>query len=340
MVLSQNNHSHSTSTQQPTLRDIWQAKKRISPFITNTPLVFKEDLTKESGTNAYMKFENLQPTGAFKLRGAANKILSLSDEDREKGVTTFSTGNHGLAVAYMAKQLGIPAVVCISNRVPSNKVDKIREMGAEISITGENQDDAEGYCYHLQETEGMTVIKPFDDPEVIAGQGTIALELLEVLPEMDTCVIPLSGGGVLSGIALGLKMADPSIQIIGVSMEHSAVMYESIRANKPVILKEQDTLADSLLGGIGPDNAYTFSMVKQYVDEIVLLTEQEIAQGMSYIWNRYQMGVEGAAATPVSVLLYKKAKHLGNHTVNLVTGNNVAPSRLIEIVNKGDGYGS
>ncbi|MYL34948.1 pyridoxal-phosphate dependent enzyme [Pontibacillus yanchengensis] len=337
MVYTQSQHVRQESM-QPTQRDIWQAKQRIATFITNTPILRTDVLSKQSGTNAYLKLENLQQTGAFKLRGAANKILSLSEEDRQKGVTTFSTGNHGLAVAYVAKQLGIPVVVCISNRVPTNKVNKIREMGAEISIVGESQDEAQEYCYTLQETKGMTVVKPFDDKEVIAGQGTIALELLESIPEMDTCIIPLSGGGLFSGIALGLKVADPSIRIIGVSMEHSAVMYESIQAGKPIVLEEQDTIADSLLGGIGDNNTYTFSMVKQYVDEIVLLSEKEIAQGMSYIWHQHQLGVEGAAATPVSVLLHAKAKQVGHHTVNIITGNNVDPTRFLEAVKSGDDY--
>ncbi|WP_347551529.1 threonine/serine dehydratase [Pseudalkalibacillus hwajinpoensis] len=333
-------HNGLHSTTCPTLRDIWIAKKRIASFIKATPLVHSDRLSIESGTDAYLKLENLQPTGAFKLRGAANKILSLSEEEREKGVTTFSTGNHGLAVAYVAKQLGMKALICISNRVPLNKVTKLHDLGAEVRRIGENQDDAEAYCYQLRDEEGMSVIKPFDDPEVIAGQGTIALELLDELPDIDTCIIPLSGGGLLSGIALGLKVADPSIRIIGVSMKNAAVMYESIRINKPVTLVEQDTLADSLLGGIGPDNAYTFSMVKEYVDEIVLLSEDEIASGIAFMWHQHQMGVEGAAATAVSVLLHRKAKGISKRTAAIISGGNVDSTRLLDVITaRGDRYG-
>ena len=315
-----------------TLQDIWIAKKRIASFVKTTPLLYSERLSKKSETAAYLKLENLQETGSFKLRGAANKILSLSEEERKKGVTTFSTGNHGLAVAYVARQLGVKAHICISNRVPFNKVKKLHDMGAEVRRVGQNQDDAEAYSYQLRDEEGMTVIKPFDDPDVIAGQGTIALELLEELPDIDTCVIPLSGGGLLSGIALGLKAANPNIQVIGVSMKRAAVMYESIRAQRPVTIPEETTLADSLLGGIGPDNRHTFTMVKDYVDEIVLLSEEEIAQGMSFLFRHHQMGVEGAAATAVSVLLHEKSEKIGLRTAAIVSGCNVDADRLFEII--------
>ncbi|WP_273854281.1 hydroxyectoine utilization dehydratase EutB [Guptibacillus spartinae] len=315
-----------------TLQDIWIAKKRIALFVKTTPLLHSERLSRESETTAYLKLESLQETGSFKLRGAANKILSLSEEERRKGVTTFSTGNHGLAVAYVARQLGVKAHICISNRVPFNKVRKLQEMGAVVQRVGQNQDDAESYCYNLRDEEGMTVIKPFDDPDIIAGQGTIALELLDELPDIDTCVIPLSGGGLLSGVALGLKAANPSIQVIGVSMKRAAVMYESIRANRPLVIPEETTLADSLLGGIGPDNRYTFSMVKDYVDDIVLLSEEEIARGMSFLFRHHQLGVEGAAATAVSVLLHKKTRKLGLRTAAIVSGSNVDADRLLEII--------
>ncbi|WLR58918.1 hydroxyectoine utilization dehydratase EutB [Guptibacillus hwajinpoensis] len=340
MVTSHNRLQPKTIT-PPSLQDIWIAKKRIASFIKTTPLVQSERLSSVSDTAAYLKLENFQETGSFKLRGAANKILSLSEEERKKGVTTFSTGNHGLAVAYVARQLGVKAHICISNRVPINKVKKLSEMGAEVRQAGQNQDDAEAFSYELRDREGMTVIKPFDDPDVIAGQGTIALELLEELPNLDTCVIPLSGGGLLSGIALGLKATNPNIQVIGVSMKRAAVMYESIRANRPVIIPEETTLADSLLGGIGADNRYTFTMVRNYVDDIVLLSEEEIARGMSFLFRHHQIGVEGAAATAVSVLLHKKTRKIGLRTAALVSGSNVDVDRLLEIISahKGDEIG-
>lgn len=330
MILSESK----TLKNEITIRDIWKAKKRIAPLVNKTNLLHSALLSKQNKSSVFFKLENLHQTGSFKLRGAANKILSLSSEEKQNGVTTFSTGNHGMSVAYVAKQIGIPATVCISNRVPDVKVQRIKDLGAEIVKVGENQDDAENYCYDLQKKRGMTVIKPFDDPYIIAGQGTIGLELLEDMPNIDTVVVPLSGGGLLSGIGLALKSIDPSIKVIGVSMERSAVMYESLKANRPVILKEQPTLADSLLGGIGLDNQYTFDMVKQYMDDVLLLSEEEIAEGMAFMLKNYQMGIEGASATGIASVLKSKFVSKDKNIAIIITGCNVDMSRLLEVSNK------
>ncbi|TLS36148.1 hydroxyectoine utilization dehydratase EutB [Pseudalkalibacillus caeni] len=330
--MSSVSHDSKSIKNDVSLREVWKARKRISAYIEKTPLLHSP-LLSQKGAAIHLKMENLQPIGAFKIRGAANKILSLSQEEKERGVTTFSTGNHGMAVAYIAKQLGIRAIVCISNRVPKVKVDKIREMGAEVKIIGENQDDAESHCYFLENTEGITVIKPFDDPYVIAGQGTIGLELLEQFPDIDSVVVPLSGGGLLSGIGAVLKQTDPSIKVIGVSMERSAVMHESIKAERPVVIKEESTLADSLLGGIGLENEYTFQMVKRYMDEIVLLTEEEIADGMGFMFQNHRIGVEGAAATAVAAVLHDKIKSPVKQTAAIISGSNVDPLSLHAVIN-------
>lgn len=306
-----------------TLQAVWQAKNRIKSIVQRTPLVSSEALKERFQTNAYLKLENLHETGAFKIRGATNKLLSLSDEEKEKGVTTFSTGNHGLAVAYVAKQLGMRAVICVSNRVPKAKIDRLNRLGAEVQIVGSSQDDAEAHSYSLQENEGLTVIKPFDDLHVIAGQGTIGLEILEDAPNVDMAIIPVSGGGLFAGIAYVLKENFPHIKIVAVSMERSAVMYESLRAGRPVQLEEQETLADSLLGGIGFDNKYTFPMVKKYADEFVLVSEDEIAAGMKFLAEEHRMIVEGAAATGVASILSGKVDASGKNVVTIVTGNNV-----------------
>jgi threonine dehydratase len=317
-----------------TIRDIWKARKRINPIIRKTPLLKSTALSKYSNASVYLKMENLQEIGAFKVRGAANKILSLTPEQQKRGVTTFSTGNHGLAVAYVAGQLGIKAVICISNRVPKAKIDAIKSFGAELQIYGKSQDDAEKYCYKLQEEQGLTVIKPFDDPYIIAGQGTIGLELLEDLPEIDTVVIPLSGGGLLSGIALTLKSNDSNIEVTGVSMERSAVMYESLKAGRPVVLEEHDTLADSLLGGIGLDNRYTFNLVRQYIDNTVLVSEEAIAEGMAFMLDQHRVVAEGAAATGIAAALQRTIKIPGKNIAIIVSGCNVDLSVLMEVTQK------
>lgn len=310
-------------TGQPAIRDVWAARKRISRLVTKTPLVKSSNLSEQFRSSVYLKLENMHEIGTFKIRGAANKILSLTPEEQQRGVTTFSTGNHGLAVAYVARKLGIPAVICISKRVPDVKVKALQKLGATIKIHGSSQDEAEGYCHQLAEKEGLTIIKPFDDPLVIAGQGTIGLEILEDFPEIDTVIVPVSGGGLIAGIALVLKSNDPDIRVIGVSMEKGAVMYHSLRAGKPVVLEEEDTLADSLLGGLGRENHYTFPMVQKYVDETVLVSEKAIAQGMAFLMKWHRMIVEGAAATGLATLFEKEPVSPSSNVVLVVSGNNV-----------------
>ncbi len=316
-----------------TIRDVWRAQKRIASIVSKTPLLFSQHLSDRLEANVYLKLENMQPTGAFKLRGAANKILSLTREEKNKGVATFSTGNHGIAVAHVAKAANIPATVCISRRVPQEKVKKLKRLGAHVEIVGDNQDDAEQYCYELEKQSGVTVIKPFDDPEVIAGQGTIALELLEECPEIDQAVIPLSGGGLLAGISLALKSTDATINITGVSMEKGAVMHESLKHGRPIVLKESDTLADSLLGGLGPDNRYTFSMVKQLMDKSVLVSEDSIAKGIMFMLEYHKMAIEGAAGAGIGWLLGEESSKYKN-IVLVISGNNVDHDTIRSLTGK------
>jgi len=305
------------------VKAIWTARNNIRQLITNTPFHYSQAFSEKAGSDIYLKLENLQHTGSFKLRGAANKILSLSAEEKDRGITTFSTGNHGLAVAYIAKKMGIKAIVCVSKRVPQVKVDAIERASAQIELIGNNQDDAEAHCYQLHEKQGMTVIKPFDDPKVIAGQGTIGFEMMEKVPDLDALVIPLSGGGLISGIALALKSINPHIKIIGVSMEKSAVMYESIKMGRPVVLQEQDTFADSLLGGIGLNNAYTFSLVQKHVDDIVLISEAHIQEAMLAMIEYEKQIIEGAAAVGLGAILTGKISSYYKKIGVVITGNNL-----------------
>jgi len=316
-----------------TIRNIWEARKRISSIINRTPLIQSSILSERVGRPVYLKLENVHEIGAFKVRGAANKILSLSEEEKKRGVATFSTGNHGMAVAYVAKKLGIDAVVCISNRVPKAKVDSLKRLGAQLEVYGDSQDEAGERCYELEKERGLTVIQPFDDPHVIAGQGTIGLEILEEVPDLTDIVVPLSGGGLLSGVGLAVKSNDSDIRVTGVSMERAAVMYESLKAGKPLQLEEEDTLADSLLGGIGLDNQYTFRMVGQYMDEAVLIPEDEIAYSMAFMMDKHRMIMEGAAATGIAAVLGKKIPHQDGAVAVIISGHNVdlaVLSRLIQ----------
>lgn len=308
-----------------TIKDIWLARKRVAPYVSQT-LLHKSDKLG----NVYIKLENMHETSSFKIRGAANKIIALSEQKLQKGIVTFSTGNHGVAVAYLAQQLNSRAVICISHRVPSNKVRRLEAMEAEVIKVGSSQDEAERYAYKLQETKGLTVIPPFDDREIIAGQGTIGLELLHQLPEIEAAIIPVSGGGLFAGIAKVLKKYNPAIQLIGVSIEKSPVMYESLRQGSVVSLEEEETLADSLLGGIGKDNLYTFRMCQAYMDQFVLLSEQEIAEGMNYLLQEHQLAVEGAAASSIAGLISGKINLKNKTTACIITGRNVAMETIRE----------
>jgi len=314
-----------------TQRNVWEAKQRISSIVSKSPLIYSDKLSEYAGIPIHLKLENLNVTNSFKIRGATNKILSLSPEERALGVTTFSTGNFGLSVAYVAKQLGIKAIICISNRVPKAKVDVLKRSGAQIEIYGASQDDAEQRSYQLEKEHGLTVVHPFDDPHIIAGQGTIGLELLADVPSVDTVIGGLSGGGLHSGLGVALKSANSDIQVVGVSTARGPAMYESIQKGKPVVVEEQDTLADSLLGGIGLDNRYTFNMVQQYVDDILLLEDDQIAQGMAFMLDQHRMMVEGAAASGIGAILNNRIK-LGSHAVVVISGCSVDTATIMDIM--------
>ena len=321
-------------TQNMKIGDILEARERIASIVNKTPMIQSIILSEKVGRPVYLKLENIHEVGAFKIRGAANKILSLTEEQKKRGVATYSTGNHGMAVAYVANKLGIDAVVCISNRVPKAKVDSLKRLGAQIEIVGDSQDDAGVRCYELEKEKGLTVIQPFDDPHVIAGQGTIGLELMEDLPNLTDVIVPLSGGGLLSGIGLAVKSSERDIRVTGVSMEQSAVMYESLKVGKPIELEESETLADSLLGGIGLDNQYTFNMVRQYMDDVLLFPEEEIAYAMAYMMDKHRIIMEGAAATGIAAILGNKIPHQTGDIAVIISGQNVDISILLQLIQK------
>jgi threonine dehydratase len=319
-------------TGSPTLADVYRARAAIAPWVHRTPLVRSDALSGKLGRNVHLKLETLQETGAFKLRGATNRLLALSEAERERGVVAVSTGNHARAVAHAAKTLGVPATVFMSTLVPANKVEAVQALGAEVRIAGDSQDAAEVDARQLAAEQRQVFVSPFEDPWIIAGQGTIGLELLEDLPGLDTVLVPLSGGGLIGGIALALKSADPAIRVIGVSMERGAAMYESLRAGHPVEVEEEPSLADSLGGGIGLDNRHTFALVRDLVDEALLVSENEIAAAMAHCYWHEQQIVEGGAAVGVAALLAGKVETPGRQIAVLLSGRNVDMRRFTEIV--------
>ena len=313
-----------------TMRELYLARQRIASIVRKTPLVHSPELTERAGGAVYLKLESLQETGSFKIRGAANKLLSLDPGARERGTITVSSGNHGRALAYVAHRLNVRAVVALSKAVPENKRAAIQKLGAETVVQGKTYDEAAEYAAQRQAEQGLEMIHPFDDPFIIAGQGTIGLELLADLAEIDTVVVPLSGGGLLAGIALALKSADAGIRVVGVSMERGPAMFESLRAGRVVDIVEEPTLADALAGGIAP-NVYTFKMIQKYVDDTVLVSEKEIASAMAFALERHHLVVEGGGAVGIAALLSGKVAHLGQHTAVVVSGGNVDIPLLLKV---------
>jgi threonine dehydratase len=315
-----------------TLQDIYFARKQITGTARRTSLVDSPSLSSLTGTSVRLKLENLQLTGSFKIRGAANKILSLTPNERQRGVVTVSSGNHGRAVAYVAGQLGVNATICISAPVPKNKRQAIRALGGELVVGGEDADEAMAFADHLQVERGLTMVHPFDDLAVIAGQGTIGLEIVEDYPQVDTVIVPLSGGGLMSGIAFAIKTISPKTRVIGVSMDSGPAMVDSLKAGKVVDIVEEPTLADALAGGLNKDNKYTFPMVQRYVDDTVLVSEEEIAEGVMFSLREHQMIIEGGAAVGISALLSRKVPRLGQNIAIVLSGANLSIQTLIELL--------
>ncbi|WP_245602279.1 hydroxyectoine utilization dehydratase EutB [Fodinicurvata fenggangensis] len=317
------------------LADIEQARDRIAGTVSRTAVNPSLSLGQKVGVPVHMKLEHTQITGSFKLRGAANALAMLSDSQRAKGVVAVSTGNHGRAVAHAARVAGVKAVICLSELVPRNKVAAIEALGAELQICGRSQDEAEQEALRL-EREGMTYISPFDNPDVIAGQGTLGLEMLEDMPEAETVVVPLSGGGLLSGVALAMKTHRPDIRLVGVTMSRGAAMYESLKAGQPVEVAEVESLADSLGGGIGLQNRYTFAIVRDLVERCLLVEEEELAEAIRHAYLEEQQVLEGGAAAGIAALLSGRLKPQGP-TLVVLSGRNLDMDQHRQLVCSKDG---
>ena len=305
-----------------TLQDIYRAHQAIGAGIRRTPLAASDSLTREVEAPVHLKLEHLQITGSFKLRGALNAILRLSSEERSKGVVAVSTGNHGRGLAFAAAQAGTRCVVCMSRLVPRNKVEGIEALGAEVRIVGASQDEAQLEADRLLAEEGMTMLPPFDHPDIIGGQGTLGLEIIEGLPEVETVIVPLSGGGLIAGVARAIKSAAARIRVVGVTMERGCAMYQSQKAGRPVPVEELPSLADALGGGIGLDNRYTFAMVRDLVDELLLVSEEEIADAIRHAYFEERQVIEGSGAVGIAALLAGKVRRPGV-TAAVVSGGNI-----------------
>ncbi|AJC82747.1 ectoine utilization protein EutB (plasmid) [Rhizobium etli bv. phaseoli str. IE4803] len=314
------------------LEDIRAAARRIAGRVVETPMVLSASLAEIAGAPVWLKLEHHQTTGSFKLRGATNAVLSLSPAERARGVVAASTGNHGRALAHAAKAQGAVATICMSRLVPENKVAEIRRLGADVRIVGRSQDEAQQEVDRLVREEGLVMIPPFDHPDVVAGQGTLGLEIIDAFPKVATVLVPLSGGGLAAGVAAAVKGVTPKTKVIGLTMERGAAMKASLDAGRPVQVEEVRSLADSLGGGIGLDNRVTFAMCRELLDGVVLLTEAEIAAGMRHAHACEGEVVEGAGAVGIAALLAGKIRS-GGPVVAILSGRNVDMEQHRRVIN-------
>ncbi len=299
------------------------AAKRIDGRVLKTETRPAEPLSKRFGVPIFLKLENRQSTGSFKLRGATNATALLGEAERARGLVTASSGNHGRALAHAAGALGVRCTVFLSPHVPQYKRDALAALGAEVVIAGRSQDEAEDQARATAKTEGRRFVPPFDDEGVIAGQGTIGDEILDRVPEAELVVIPLSGGGLAAGVAAAMKERRPGIRMIGVSMARGAAMHASLAAGHPVEIEELPTLADALAGGLGRANRFTFEMVRDLLDDTVLVSEDEIAAGIRAAAAVGEVA-EGGGAVGLAALIAGKLR-LDGPTVFLLSGGNIDP---------------
>jgi threonine dehydratase len=305
-----------------TLADIKSARKRLANTVARTPTILSESLTRSIGAPVWLKLENRQITGSFKLRGATNAVRLIAPDQARRGVVATSTGNHGRALAFAAQRMGLRAIICLSRLVPENKVREIQRLGAEVRVRGANQDEAQEEAERLVAVDGMIMIPPFDDKAIISGQGTLGLEIVEDVPDVCTIVVPISGGGLAAGVGAAVRALRSRVRVVGVSMSRGAAMKASLDAGEPVLIPEQPSLADSLGGGIGLHNQLTFAMCREVLDDVVLVSEDEIADAVAHAYAREREILEGAGAVGIAALLSGKVKTSGPLTV-LLSGCNI-----------------
>ncbi len=313
--------------------DILEARERLASIIHRTAILHSRTFSELSGNEIFLKPENLQKTGSFKLRGAYNRIATLTHEEKSKGVIASSAGNHAQGVAYSAAAHGVKATIVMPQRAPVAKVMATQSYGAEVVLHGGVYDDAFRKAKELQASEGYTFLHPFNDPKVIAGQGTIALEMLEDLPELDALVIPIGGGGLAAGMAVAAKAIKPGIRIIGVETEGYDAMRQSVLDGDLVTVKASGTLADGI--AVKKPGDLTFSLVRQYVDDIVTVTEEDIAQAILLLLERAKWLVEGAGAVSLAAALDRKLGMQGKKVGLVLSGGNIDINVLSTIIEKG-----
>lgn len=313
------------------LSDIQDARKILQGIIIPTPIISDEKLTKEIGANCYLKAECLQRGGSFKLRGAYNKISRLSADEKRRGVIAASAGNHAQGVALAARLQNTRAIIVLPENAPLTKIVATKAQGAEVILKGASFDEAFAYSKELQEKHNYTYVHAFDDDLVIAGQGTIGWEIVEDLPAATVVVVPIGGGGIISGIALAVKNLLPNVRVIGVQAENIAPVNQSLKAGKPVEISPSPTIADGI--AVKRPGEKTLKIIQEYVDEVVEVSEEEIARGIFHCVQNNRLVVEGAGAAGVAALLARKIKLKPDDTVcTVLCGGNIDANLLARIL--------
>jgi threonine dehydratase len=316
------------------IQKIYQARERIKNVISDTPFSYAPHLSHLSGIDVYLKKENLQITGAFKIRGAYNKIASLTDSERECGVVAASAGNHAQGVALSAKEFGIKAVIVMPDSTPLTKINGVKHYGAEVVLNGSNYDEAYAHAKELAVENGFTFIHPFEDEEVIAGQGTLALDILDKCQEIDAVVIPVGGGGLISGMASAIKSINPNIEVIGVSASGAPALKTSYEQKKVICTKGVRTIADGI--AVRDTSEITLKHILGCVDMFVSVDDSEIANAILFLLEKQKLVVEGAGAVGVAAIMHNKLEHLKDKKVAVVlSGGNVDVTLLSVIIEKG-----
>lgn len=313
--------------------DIRAARGRLAGSIYETPCPYSETLSALTGARVFVKLENLQMTGSFKERGAANLLLQLSPDERRRGVVAASAGNHGLAVAFHAARLGVSAVIVMPEWAPLAKVTAARRRGAEVVLHGDNFDEAYARAREIEAARDLVFVHPFDDPRVIAGQGTIGLELLEQVPGLDAVLVPVGGGGLLGGVALAVKTERPAVQVIGVQAQEVPGMASALAAGTRVTVPAATTIADGI--AVRRVGEHTFDLARRHADRVVTVAEEEIANAILLLLEIEKTVVEGAGAVPLAALANRRVALEGRTVALVVSGGNIDVNVIARIIERG-----
>ena len=313
--------------------DIHAARGRLAGTIYETPCPYSETLSALTGARVFVKLENLQMTGSFKERGAANLLLQLSPDERRRGVVAASAGNHGLAVAFHAARLGVSAVIVMPEWAPLAKVTAARRRGAEVVLHGDNFDEAYARAREIEAARDLVFVHPFDDPRVIAGQGTIGLELLEQVPGLDAVLVPVGGGGLLGGVALAVKTERPAVQVIGVQAQEVPGMASALAAGTRVTVPAATTIADGI--AVRRVGEHTFDLARRHADRVVTVAEEEIANAILLLLEIEKTVVEGAGAVPLAALANRRVALEGRTVALVISGGNIDVNVIARIIEQG-----